>query len=147
MLEIIAASTCAVALTIIVKSHKSDSSKLTESRATMQTIGVQIICGDCSGDDDRPLKTYLGRDGLCGQCGGRSYILASTRFSHSQQLMMARLLEHESVTPNACLEQIESSSRLRTTQLNAVAALDRWSLVTYQDAHSPEGLRGRAIAI
>lgn len=130
MLEIIAASTCAVALTIIVKSHKSVSSQLTESRATMQTIGVQIICGDCSGDDDRPLKTYLGRDGLCGQCGGRSYILASARFSHAQQVMMARLLEYESLSDDPHPEPTESSSsRLCATQIHSVTALDSWRLV------------------
>ena len=130
MLEIIAASTCAVALTIIMKTHKSDSSQLTESRATMQTIGVQIICGDCSGDDDRPLKTYLGRDGLCGQCGGRSYILASARFSHAQQVMMARLLEYESLTDDSRSEPSESSSsRLCAPQIHSVTALDSWRLV------------------
>ena len=127
MLEIIAASTCAVALTIIVKSHKSDSWQLTESRATMQTIGVQIICGDCSGDDDRPLKTYLGRDGLCGQCGGRSYILASARFSPAQQVMMARLLEHQS-PPG--LEPFKASYMLSTTQIHSATALELWHLVT-----------------
>lgn len=129
MLELIAASTCAVALTIIVKSHKSGS-RLTESRPTMQTIGVQIICGDCSGDDDRPLKTYLGRDGLCGQCGGRSYILASARFSQAQQVMMARLLEYESLSEDPRLEQSESSSGLCTSQIRSVTALDSWRLVT-----------------
>src|SRR5712692_2545956 len=127
MLEIIAASTCVVALTLLVKSHKPDSSKLTESRATMQTIGVQIICGDCSGVDDRPLKTYLSRDGLCGQCGGRSFILASARFSPAQQAMMARLLEHQSPTG---LEPFKSSIKLNTTQINSVTALDLWRLVT-----------------
>ena len=84
MLEIIAASTFAVALTVVMKSHKSGASRLSESRALIQTIGVQIICGDCSGDDDFPQKTYLSQEGLCGQCGGRSYILASARFSHAQ---------------------------------------------------------------
>src|SRR2546425_10922629 len=130
MLEIIAASTFAVALTVVVKSHKSSSSQLTESRASMQTIGVQIICGDCSGNDDRPLKTYLGRDGLCSQCSGRSYILASARFSPAQQIMMARLFEYETVTHNPRLEPIEFPSRLRTTQIRSVAALDSWHLVT-----------------
>lgn len=131
MLEIIAASTCAVALTIIVKSHKSDFSQLTEPRATMQTIGVQIICGDCCGDDDRPLKTYLGRDGLCGQCGGRSYILASARFSHAQQVMMARLFEYESLSDDPRPEPTQSSSSsLCATQIHSVTALDSWHLVS-----------------
>jgi len=93
----------------------------------MQTIGVQIICGDCSGDDHRPLKTYLGRDGLCGQCGGRSYILASARFSHAQQVMMARLLEHQSP---AGLEPFKASYMLSTTQIHSATALELWHLVT-----------------
>jgi hypothetical protein len=130
MLEIIAASTIAVALTVVMKSHKSDSSKLTEARATMQTIGVQIICGDCSGDDDRPLKTYLSRDGLCGQCGGRSFILASARFSPAQQVMMARLMEHKSFTDGRRLEPTEAFSRLGDTQIRSVTALDRCRLVS-----------------
>jgi Zn finger protein HypA/HybF involved in hydrogenase expression len=130
MLEIIAASTIAVALTVVMKGHKSDSSKLTEARATMQTIGVQIICGDCSGDEDRPLKTYLSRDGLCGQCGGRSFILASARLSPAQQVMMARLMEHKSFTDDRRLEPIEAFSRLGDTQIHSVTALDRCRLVS-----------------
>ena len=130
MLEIIAASTIAVALTVVMKSHRSDSSKLSEARAEMQTIGVQIICGDCSGDEDRPLKTYLSRDGLCGQCGGRSFILASARFSPAQQVMMARLLGHESLTDDVRLEPTKTCSRLSTTQIHSVTALDCWRLVT-----------------
>lgn len=126
MLEIIAASTFAVALTVVVKSQKFNSSRLSEPRASMQTIGVQIICGDCCGNDDRPLKTYLGTDGLCGQCGGRSYILASARFSPAQQAMMTRLLEDKNPTG---LEPFDPSSTLCTTQIHSVKALDVWRLV------------------
>jgi hypothetical protein len=127
MLELIAVSTFTVALTVVVKSYKSNSSRLTEPRASVQTIGVQIICGDCSGNDDRPLKTYLGRDGLCGQCGGRSYILASARFSPAQQAMLVRRLEHQSPTG---LEPFKFSSMLSTTQIHSSTALDIWRLVT-----------------
>jgi len=130
MLEIIAASTFAVALTVVVKSQKFNSTRLNEPRAAMQTIGVQIICGDCSGDGDRPLKTYLGTDGLCGQCGGRSYILASARFSPAQQVMMTRLLEHQSASDDNCLDSAESSSGLRTTQIDSVTAVDVWRFVS-----------------
>lgn len=126
MLEIIAASTVAAALTIVFKSHKSDSSRLIEPRPTIQTIGVQIICGDCSGNEDRPVKTYLSRDGLCAQCGGRSYILASHRFSHAQQIMMARLLEKKDSSDRFCLESVGSPQRPCTTQINAVTALGNW---------------------
>jgi hypothetical protein len=64
---------------------------LSESRAATLTVGVQIICGDCSGDGERPLKTYLDRHGNCSQCGGHSYMLASSRIVYAQQLMRARL--------------------------------------------------------
>src|SRR4030095_10820226 len=36
---------------------------LSEPRANRLTIGVQIICGDCSGDAEIPLKTSIDRRG------------------------------------------------------------------------------------
>ena len=130
MLEIIAASTFAVAIAVVVKSHKSGASKLIESRASMQTIGVQIICGDCSGNDDFPVKTPLSQNGLCGQCGGRSYILASARISPAQQAMLAHLSRHASFTDDSAISPTEPVSRLRTNQLPLIKPLDTWHLVT-----------------
>ena len=78
MLLIMMAAIC-VMLTIILKTRARDSAQLIEPRPSILTIGVQIICGDCSGDDPRPIKTHLGRGGNCAQCGGRSYMLASRR--------------------------------------------------------------------
>jgi len=72
--------TICLMLTIILKTRGNHSEQLIEPRASILTIGVQIICGDCSGEDDRPIKTYLSRTGNCSQCGGRSYILASRHF-------------------------------------------------------------------
>lgn len=129
MVELIAASTCALALAWVIKSHKFDSSTLTESRASIQTIGVQIVCGDCSGNDDLPLKTYLDRDGLCAQCGGRSYILASARFSRAQQVMMTRLLEHQSPTNQPFFEQTLSVSIVRPKPNDSDESLDLWHSV------------------
>jgi len=54
-----------------------DNATLSRPPIEMLRIGVQIICGDCCGDSDRPIKTYLDQFGRCGQCGGRSYVLAS----------------------------------------------------------------------
>ena len=67
------------ALALILTRRQSSISQLSEPRGSTLTIGVQIICGDCSGDEPRPIKTYLERFGSCAQCGGRSYILASNR--------------------------------------------------------------------
>jgi hypothetical protein len=38
---------------------------------------VQIVCGNCGGDDLVPRKTLLCEDGRCSHCGGRSYIPAA----------------------------------------------------------------------
>ena len=73
-------------LAIIVKRRALESGQLIEPRAAILTIGVQIICGDCCGDDNRPVKTLLGRGGNCAQCGGRSYILASRRTVPANQI-------------------------------------------------------------
>ena len=36
-----------------------------------------IVCGDCSGDEPLPRKTYLTGDGRCDNCGGDSFLLAA----------------------------------------------------------------------
>lgn len=42
------------------------------------TMKVQIICGDCAGLERLPRRTFLTRKGLCEQCGGHSFVLASS---------------------------------------------------------------------
>src|SRR4029078_1079878 len=84
MLLMFMAAICLV-LTIILKTRADDSAQLSEPRAAILTIGVQIICGDCCGDDPRPIKTHLGRTGHCAQCRGRSYMLASRRTMTEKQ--------------------------------------------------------------
>jgi hypothetical protein len=37
---------------------------------------IEIVCGNCSGDGDRPRSTYATKRGECSECGGRSYITA-----------------------------------------------------------------------
>jgi hypothetical protein len=66
-----------------------------EPRANQLTIGIQIICGDCSGDAVSPVKTYLDRSGTCAQCGGRSFMLASTRIVYAHQQMLSCLSDRE----------------------------------------------------
>jgi hypothetical protein len=79
MLTIIVATAIALGLACIVlmKSRITDSEGLNQPRSGVLTIGVQIICGNCSGEDARPIKTYLDRSGSCAVCGGSSYLLAS----------------------------------------------------------------------
>ena len=79
-MSLIFMSAVCLMLLIVLKMRGNHSGQLVEPRAAILSIGVQIICGDCSGDDDRPIKTYLSRTGSCSRCGGRSYILASRHF-------------------------------------------------------------------
>src|SRR5690242_13953270 len=79
MMIIIAATILALSITalFVVKGRKEDPSQLRMPRPQIPTLGVQIICGDCSGDDAIAQKTYLDYNGNCNVCGGHSYILAS----------------------------------------------------------------------
>src|SRR5262249_23750256 len=54
---------------------------LKDLRVGLPSMGVQIICGDCSGQGLHPIKTYMDRWGSCETCGGNSYMLASRRGS------------------------------------------------------------------
>jgi hypothetical protein len=83
--------------------------KLSEQRGDVMRLGVQIICGDCSGDGERPVKTYLDRSGNCAQCGGRSFMLASSRIVYAHNLMDSRLSERES---NVRLQPVEPRTKL-----------------------------------
>jgi len=38
---------------------------------------TMIVCGDCSGEEKLPRKTFLTAAGRCDNCGGHSYVLAS----------------------------------------------------------------------
>lgn len=79
MLTFIVATMIALSLACVVlmKSRVTDSAQLEQPRSALLTIGVQIICGDCCGEDEHPIKTYMNRYGSCSHCGGNSYLLAS----------------------------------------------------------------------
>jgi hypothetical protein len=68
----------AIGLTaFIIRREPGDGKQLTAGRAPLIKVGVQIICGDCSGDSEKPRRTCLDIFGRCEDCGGRSYVLAS----------------------------------------------------------------------
>ena len=96
--------------------------QLSEPRVSIVTVGVQIICGDCSGNTDRPLKTYLDRHGHCAQCGGRSYMLASSRTAYANQLTNARPSENMSTTGNARPQPVGASTSLHAVRFRGLTA-------------------------
>jgi hypothetical protein len=95
MLTIISTVTIALALTLvfILKARRTDARRLDETRGALLMVGVQIICGNCSGDGESPNRTYLDRYGNCAECGGHSYLLASSLALNSAALTAARLIQ------------------------------------------------------
>ena len=90
---------------IVLKMRVNHSGQLVEPRSAILSIGVQIICGDCSGDGDRPIKTYLSRTGNCFRCGGRSYILASRHFMAANNPLQESPKWVTAITPHSYVER------------------------------------------
>jgi hypothetical protein len=86
-------------------------------RAGLPLIGVQIICGDCSGDGVQPIKTHMDRHGRCETCGGKSYMLASRRGAEMNQKRAAALPGGPSISRPTGQEPAKSGQLLafRTT--------------------------------
>src|ERR1051325_10023418 len=73
-------SVCALAAVALFmwKKNQEMREQLLDTRVYLKTLGVQIICGNCSGEGEMPIRTYLDAHGNCSHCGGASYVLAST---------------------------------------------------------------------
>ncbi len=85
----IALSLCALMAAgfFIWKKYIGKSAQLLTSRSYLQTLGVQIVCGDCAGESKLPMRTFLDVHGNCSQCAGTSYVPASTLGVH---MLLAR---------------------------------------------------------
>jgi|ERR1044072_5198579 hypothetical protein len=62
---------------LLLRRFNSYVGQAVEPRNLIKLVGVQIICGDCAGEDEVPAKTYLTAQDKCARCGGNSYVLAS----------------------------------------------------------------------
>jgi len=122
MMIIITASLVALGLTylIVTKTRKVDPNQLNETRFAPLTVGVQIICGDCSGDSITPIKTYLDRTGNCSQCGGHSFLLASSLGVYAEHMRLARIAEYAGAANNGRVIPFESPSRAARSEKIAV---------------------------
>jgi hypothetical protein len=107
---------------VLAKSRGVESNQLDRSRHALLAIGVQIICGDCSGDDSRPTRTFMTRDGSCSQCGGTSYLLASTVYANNMFSGAAHLREVQLASSNGRVIPFEiPGSRTSRSEKIAVA--------------------------
>jgi hypothetical protein len=118
MLTIIVAVMIAISLACIVlmKARATDPAQLNQPRSALLTIGIQIICGDCAGDEWQPVKTYLDRFGNCSQCGGRSYVLASA-VAASGALSRARKRDLQVAAGMGRVIPFELGSRTRSEKI------------------------------
>ena len=123
MLIIIAATMMALTLTalFLVKGHKTDSAQLNEPRPSIPTMGVQIICGDCSGEGLAPYKTYLTHSGNCEHCGGHSYILASSLAIYALQMRALRMAESQNASSNGRVIPFEVPARASRPESEKIA--------------------------
>ncbi len=122
MAIIIAATVTTLVLSLIfMKTRKTDAAQLTQPRAPIPTLGVQIICGDCSGDNELPVKTYLDASGNCHQCGGHSYMLASSLALNALQLRAERVAAYAAASGNGRVLAFETpASRANRAEKIAV---------------------------
>ena len=122
MLIIIAATIMALTLTtlFLVKGQKTDPAQLSEPRPSIPTMGVQIICGDCSGEGLVAYKTFLNRSGNCEQCGGHSYILASSLALYALQIRAERLEQAQSESNTGRVIPFEVPARASRSEKIAV---------------------------
>src|SRR5215468_9864968 len=92
-----------VIVSVVLTSHKPDPSQLHEPRGSLPMMGIQIVCGNCAGDEFRPKRTYLDRSGNCSECGGHSYLLASSIYgqphSQAERVPIDRVVVNAKVLP------------------------------------------------
>jgi hypothetical protein len=78
LLGIIAAWVIAsIVVWLMLREGKARSLMVSGTGKQLLTMAVQIVCGDCAGNSERPIRTMLDQSGRCFQCGGASYVLAS----------------------------------------------------------------------
>jgi hypothetical protein len=122
MLTIISAVTIALALSwiLILKARRTNPVRLDEARGELLMVGVQIVCGNCCGDGESPNRTYLDRYGNCAECGGYSYVLASSLALNSAALKAARLVQGQSAASNGRVLPFEVRPRESRSEKIAV---------------------------
>lgn len=119
MLVISAVSILLLATGYLVSRRSQDERVLSGTHGEMLRLGIQIICGDCCGDSDRPLKTYLDQLGRCVQCGGRAYVLASIYARHR---MMGNPPECEETPDNMRRQSFGPQVTLHAVRVHKISA-------------------------
>lgn len=106
---------------LALRYSKPGSSRLSERRHRMM-VAVQIICGDCSGDAARAVRTFLDRSGArCEQCGGTSFTLASRLAASARQAMPRGAPASAFVFPTVRVVPFDAAAARRGSKSTKVA--------------------------
>jgi hypothetical protein len=104
-----------------LKCYEPDPERLTGSLPTLPLIGIQIICGDCSGEASSPRITYMDSTGHCARCGSGSVMLACKRGIYLQSLLAARMSNKESARTEAHILPFARASGTNAKQARKMA--------------------------
>jgi hypothetical protein len=109
----------AIGLTVfMIRREPGAGTQLRSGRPPLIKVGVQIICGDCSGDSEKPRRTCLDIFGRCEDCGGRSYVLASNlAMSASHYHQQSQMLPAGSMSGGRILPFHSQASKRSTSPL------------------------------
>ena|SRR6185295_16335752 len=88
----IASALALILLGLLFRTKNSGPSQIHRQSRVLMTA-VQIVCGDCSGDAERPVRTCLNESAACERCGGTSYVIASQLAANSLRLRAVRVGE------------------------------------------------------
>jgi hypothetical protein len=107
------------------KRNNNDTGRVLGSRVYLKTLGVQIVCGNCAGDAESPVRTYLDTHGNCSHCGGSSYVLASTLGVYALLAREMRLYDYQAQPYELASEVANSRGHVISLEEHLAAKAER----------------------
>ncbi len=92
-----------------------------ERQAFTRSLPVQIVCGDCMGDEMSPRRTFLGMYERCSRCGGNSYVLASALAANVRLYQLFQALQMHSATNDSRVVSMEEHRATRDDRNRKIA--------------------------
>jgi hypothetical protein len=115
------AGVSALAVLAILATRKKTEEEMMISHTKSFAVPVQIVCGDCAGEDNRPKRTCLNAQGQCERCGGHSYVLASTIVVQTLRARIAQLSIPDSPLSYGRVLPFEVLAQKQKSRMNKIA--------------------------
>lgn len=113
-----------IILAVFIMVKRRESAQLRrqqETRAFTRSFPVQIVCGDCMGDDILPVRTFLTIYERCSRCGGNSYVIASHLAATMRQHKFMQTMQPEAETDSNRVVSIEDHLAMRDDRNRKIA--------------------------